>query len=316
MIITDIALFILGAVLVILGADWLVEGASAIARRFGLSEYVIGATIVGIGTSMPELVVSGIAAFEGNADIAIGNVAGSNLFNTLLILGLTALILPLSYTRSNVRTDIPMCIGVSLLFLLFALGGTIARWKAAVLFIGFVAYLIYCFKQGKEEEPEAENSQKEVPLWKTIALILAGFTALILGGNLFVDHAVNIAKYLRVSDAVIAATIMAGGTSMPELAVCVAAAIKGREQMAIGNIIGSNISNILLIIGFAGIITPLGVTHVNMVGIVAAAASAVILLLSALPLRTMKLGRLKGAAFILLYVFYILTVLRTGTVAL
>lgn len=311
MIATDIILFVLGAALVIFGAEWLVDGASGIARRFGLSEYVIGATIVGIGTSMPEFVVSSIAAFQGNADIAIGNVSGSNIFNTMFILGVTALILPLSYTRSNVRTDLPMNIGVSLLLLLFALGGTVGRVEGAVLFVGFIAYLIYNFKQGKDAAGE-EKAEKKMPVWKAVLLIAAGFGGLIWGGNLFVDHAVNIAKYLKVSDAVIAITIMAGGTSLPELAVCIAAAAKGREQMAIGNIVGSNISNILLIIGFSATVTPLNVAPVNMLSVYATFICAAVLLLSALPLRTMKLSRWKGAAFVAIYVAYIMLVLRNG----
>jgi len=307
----DILLFILGATLVIFGADWLVDGASGIARRFGLSEYVIGATIVGIGTSMPEFVVSSIAAFEGNAEISIGNVSGSNIFNTLLIIGVTALILPLSYTKSNIRRDLPMCIGVSLAFLAFALGGTIGRVEGAVLFLGFIAYLIYCFKQDQGVQ-EDEEQVKPMPLWKSLLLIAAGFVGLIWGGNLFVDHAVNIARYLHVSDAVIAITIMAGGTSLPELAVCVVAAAKGREQMAVGNIIGSNISNILLIIGFSALVTPLNVSAVNMISICSVAIAAGILFLSAFPLRTKKLSRWKGAAFVLLYALYIALVLRNG----
>lgn len=314
MIITDILLFILGAALVIFGADWLVDGASGIARRFGLSEYVIGATIVGIGTSMPEFVVSTIGAFQGNADISIGNVAGSNIFNTLLILGVTAIILPLSFTRSNFRRDIPMCISASALFLLFAIRGGINRIEGIVLFAGFIGYLIYCFKKGQDSSEEVSEA-KQMNIWKAIAFIAAGLGGLIYGGNLFVDHAVNIARYLHVSDAVIAITIMAGGTSLPELAVCVVAAAKGREQMAIGNIIGSNISNILLIIGFSAIIVPLNVGQVNMISIIAVATSAVILFISALPLRSMKLGRFKGAAFILLYVLYIALILKNGAVA-
>lgn len=314
MILTDILLFILGAALVIFGADWLVDGASGIARRFGLSEYVIGATIVGIGTSMPEFVVSCIAAFQGNADIAIGNVSGSNIFNTLLILGVTALILPLTFTRSNVRTDLPMNLGVSAALLLMAIGGTVGRVEGGILFAGFIAYLIYNFKQGKEVQEE-EESAKEMSVWKILLLLAAGFGGLIWGGNLFVEHATNIARYLKVSDAVIAITIMAGGTSLPELAVCVAAAAKGREQMAIGNIVGSNISNILLIIGFSALVTPLTVQSVNLVSIISVLVCAVLLLLSAFPLKTLKLTRWKGAIFIVLYVAYIMLVLRNGAAA-
>lgn len=314
MIVTDILLFILGAALVIFGADWLVDGASAVARRFGLSEYVIGATIVGIGTSMPEFVVSSIAAFQGNADIAIGNVSGSNIFNTLLILGITALILPLSFTRSNVRTDLPMNLGVSAALLLMAIGGTVGRVEGGILMIGFIAYLIYNFKQGKEVQEE-EESAKEMSVWKILLLLAAGFGGLIWGGNLFVEHATNIARYLKVSDAVIAITIMAGGTSLPELAVCVAAAAKGREQMAIGNIVGSNISNILLIIGFSALVTPLTVQSVNLVSIISVLICAVLLLLSAFPLKTLKLTRLKGLIFILCYAAYIWLIIRNGAAA-
>ena len=314
MIVTDILLFILGAALVVFGADWLVDGASAVARRFGLSEYVIGATIVGIGTSMPEFVVSSIAAFQGNADIAIGNVSGSNIFNTLLILGITALILPLSFTRSNVRTDLPMNLGVSAALLLMAIGGTVGRVEGGILMIGFIAYLIYNFKQGKEVHEE-EESAKEMSVWKILLLLAAGFGGLIWGGNLFVEHATNIARYLNVSDAVIAITIMAGGTSLPELAVCVAAAAKGREQMAIGNIVGSNISNILLIIGFSALVTPLTVQSVNLVSIISVLICAVLLLLSAFPLKTLKLTRLKGLIFILCYAAYIWLIIRNGAAA-
>lgn len=314
MILTDILLFILGAALVIFGADWLVDGASGVARRFGLSEYVIGATIVGIGTSMPEFVVSAVAAFKGNADIAIGNVAGSNIFNTLMILGITALILPLTFSRSNFKFDLPACIAVSLLFLLFAIGGKVSRLEGIILFALFVAYIWYNFKQGKGQ-PDEDAKEPPMPIWKMIVFIVAGLGGLILGGNLFVDHGVNIAHYLHISEAVIANTIMAGGTSLPELAVCVVAAAKGREQMAIGNIIGSNISNILLIIGFSAAVSPLNVLPVNFISIVAVLISAVLLMLSAFPLRTLKLERWEGAIFIALYVGYVLMILHNGAAA-
>lgn len=319
----DILLFIAGAALVIFGADWLVDGASGVARRFGLSEYVIGATIVGIGTSMPEFVVSAIAAIEGNADIAIGNVAGSNLFNTLMILGVTALILPLGYSRSNLRTDMPLCVGASLLFLAFAFSGNsgevngrVVRWEGALLFALFVAYIWYNLKRGKSEGASGAEETKEAPVrpWKMLLLIVAGLGGLILGGNLFVEHGVNIANALHISEAVIANTIMAGGTSLPELAVCVVAAAKGRGQMAVGNIIGSNISNILLIVGFSAAITPLNVLPVNFRSIVAVAISAVLLMLTALPLRTRRLERWEGALFIALYVAYVLMILKVGAV--
>ena len=304
----DILLFIVGSALVVLGADWLVDGASAVARRSGLSEFVIGATIVGIGTSMPEFVVSGIAALEGSAGMAVGNVCGSNLFNTLLILGVTALILPLTYTRGNMRRDIPLCIGVSALFLLFAylpVGGGINRWEGLVLLLGFVAYLWFNFKAGKDAGEEEESKKEPMPVWKMILLILIGLGGLIGGGQLFVDSAVSIAHRLSVPESVIGITIVAFGTSLPELAVCVAAALKGRVQMAIGNIIGSNISNILLIIGFSATVSPLAIDPVNRLGILLAAASAVLLLLTMFPLKRHRLGRAEGALFVVLYIAYI-----------
>lgn len=305
----DILLFIVGSALVVLGADWLVDGASAVARRSGLSEFVIGATIVGIGTSMPEFVVSGIAAIQGSAGMAVGNVCGSNLFNTLLILGVTALILPLNYTRGNIRRDIPLCIGVSALFLLFAClpagNPDLNRREGIILLLGFAAYLWYNFKSGKESGEEAETKKEAMPLWKMILLILIGLGGLIGGGQLFVDSAVSIAQRLQVPESVIGITIVAFGTSLPELAVCVAAAVKGRAQMAIGNILGSNISNILLIIGFSATVSPLAIDSVNALGILLAAVAAVLLMLSMFPLRTHRLDRWEGALFVALYLGYI-----------
>ena len=305
----DILLFIVGSALVVLGADWLVDGASAVARRSGLSEFVIGATIVGIGTSMPEFVVSGIAAIQGSTGMAVGNVCGSNLFNTLLILGVTALILPLNYTHGNIRRDIPLCIGVSALFLLFAClpagNPDLNRWEGIILLLGFAAYLWYNFKSGKESGEEAETKKEAMPLWKMILLILIGLGGLIGGGQLFVDSAVSIAQRLQVPESVIGITIVAFGTSLPELAVCVAAAVKGRAQMAIGNILGSNISNILLIIGFSATVSPLAIDSVNALGILLAAVAAVLLMLSMFPLRTHRLDRWEGALFVALYLGYI-----------
>ena len=314
--ILDIILFIVGAALVVSGADWLVNGASDIARRSGLSEYVIGATIVGIGTSMPEFVVSAIAALEGNADIAIGNVAGSNAFNTLLILGVTALILPLHFTKRNIRADLPMCIGVSAAFLLAALlfgdgNRTVNRFEGIILFAGFIAYLLWCIRSGKDEKPEQKAEKEFLPLWRVLILIAAGLCGLIFGGELFVDSASSIAGRFGVPESVIAATLVAGGTSLPELAVCVVAALKGREQMAIGNILGSNISNILLIIGFAATVSAntLNVDSVTMTGIWTAFISSVVLLLAALPLRSATLSRWKGIVLMALYTSYIVMIL-------
>lgn len=313
--ILDVILFIAGAALVVLGADWLVDGASAVARRSGLSEYVIGATIVGIGTSMPEFVVSAIAALQGNADIAIGNVAGSNAFNTLLILGVTALILPLHFTGRNIRRDVPLCIAVSAALLLFALcfgkeGHSIARLEGIILLAGFTAYVMWCIRSGKEEEHSPQEKAVIQPVWKALLLVAAGLGGLISGGNLFVSSASSIALSLGVPQSVIAATLVAGGTSLPELAVCVVAAAKGRGQMAIGNIIGSNIANILLIVGFAATVsgTPLNVDETNLIGVLTAFISSLALMLSALPLRSATLSRWKALLFLALYAAYIVSI--------
>ena len=313
----DIILFLVGAALVIFGADWLVDGASGIARKFGLSEFLIGATIVGIGTSMPELVVSTIAAIEGNADITIGNVTGSNMFNTLLILGITALLMPIGYTKSNIRRDVPMCIAASLLLMLFSMDAiifkapenTISRWEGIVLLLGFAAFLWYSFKQDQGSS-EDEAPVKKRSVFVNILLILIGFAGLIFGGDLFVDSATGIARELGVSDAIIAITIMAGGTSFPELATCVVAAAKKRGQMALGNILGSNISNILLIVGTGAVITPLKVGTVNFYSTVAVVISSLLVLLSAFTFKKMKLDRVEGVVFVLIYVAYIWAMLQ------
>lgn len=313
----DIILFIAGAALVILGADWLVDGASGIARRFGLSEFLIGATIVGIGTSMPELVVSTIGAIEGNADITIGNVTGSNMFNTLLILGVTALLMPIAYTKCNIRRDVPLCIAASLLLMLFSMDtilfkvpdNTIVRWEGVVLLLGFAAYLWYSFKQD-EGVSEEDAPVKKRSLFINILLILTGLAGLIFGGNLFVDSATGIARKIGVSDAVIAITIMAGGTSLPELATCIVAAAKRRGQMALGNVLGSNIANILLIVGTGAVITPLNVGTVNYYSAIAVVVSSLLVMLSAFTFKKMKLDRVEGVLYILIYAAYIWAMIK------
>ena len=228
----DILLLLAGLALVVLGADYLVDGASAVARRFGLSEFVIGLTIVGMGSSATEMVVSFIGAASGNADISVGNVVGSNIFNTLLILGITGMLLPMAITPANRKQDIPMNILVtSLLILLgfkqfiFGIGSNgLSRWDGGFLLLRFVLYMWRSFSSGTPEE-NADQARSLKPGW-AVLMILGGLAALVFGGRLFVDSATGIAHRLGVSDKFIAITILAGGTSMPELATCVAAAIK------------------------------------------------------------------------------------------
>ena len=259
----QIGILIAGLLLVIYGADWLVDGASGIARRAGISEFVIGLTIVGFGTSCPELVVSLTGAFKGLADISIGNVVGSNIYNTLLILGVTSMIAPMAITRSNKMRDIPLVFGVTLLFILFGkYNQDISRLEGIMFLLIFVGYIWYCFKFTPREE-ETETKEKQLKIWQAILLVLAGLGGLIGGGQLFVNSATNIAHMIGVSDKFIAITILALGTSLPELATCVVAAAKHKGQLALGNILGSNIFNILLIIGTSAVVTPLNFGSMN-----------------------------------------------------
>ncbi|MBO4764396.1 MAG: calcium/sodium antiporter [Bacteroidales bacterium] len=319
----DIILFIAGIACVIIGANWLVDGSVSIAKRSGISEYVIGATIVGIGTSMPELAVSFFAALKGNADIAIGNVAGSNMANTLLILGITAVISPIAFTRQNLRRDIPITFGVSVLLALFALdtliwksaANKIVRPEAIVLLLLFAGYMWLNFKQDKAsagpscEVPE-ETQEKPMGLFKSIAMIVVGLGLLVLGGNIFVDSGTNIAKALGVSDSLIAISMMAVGTSLPELATCIIAAAKKNNQLALGNILGSNISNILLILGVSGTVVPLNINAQSFISLMLLPASIVVLWLSAFTFKKKTLDRFDGVILVLLYAAYIVMIGR------
>ncbi len=237
---------LVGLGLIVLGADWLVEGASSIARKAGVSEFVIGLTIVGFGTSCPELVVSLTGALEGNADIAVGNVVGSNIFNVLFILGLTSLVCPVSMTEGNRKKDIPITLIVTLLFLAVGLNHTLwgigkadslSRWEGGLFLAIFAAYVAHSFLKGQPAE-EGAGESKSRKLGLAILLSIAGLAGLIFGGNLFVDSATDLARMLGVSDKFIAVTILAGGTSLPELATSLVAALKGRGHLALGNILG------------------------------------------------------------------------------
>ena len=307
----QILLLLVGLALVVFGADYLVDGASAIARRFGLSEFVIGLTIVGMGTSAPEMVVSFIGAAQGNADIALGNVVGSNIFNTLLILGVTALLLPMEITRENRKKDIPVNIIITVLLILLGLEHTIfgfgtdglSRIDGAILVALFVAYIWSSFAQ-KTPEAQPESESKPIKPWLAVVMILGGLGGLVAGGKLFVNSATAIAQALGVSDKFIAITILAGGTSMPELATCVAAAVKKKGQLALGNIIGSNVFNILLILGGSALIHPLSFTDITYVDLGALLASALVLFTACYVGKKNRLDRLDGSLFLLIWAAY------------
>ena len=274
--ILEVLELLIGLALIVFGADWLVDGSSAIARKVGISEFVIGLTIVGFGTSCPELVVSLTGAFQGNADISVGNVVGSNIFNTLLILGLTAVIAPVAVTRSNRRRDIPIALLVTLLFAAAALtDGRITRVEGIVFLLVFAAYMYYCFKSDQGADEEAE--EKVHSIFMAIVLVFAGLAGLIFGGQLFVNNATAIARALHVSDKFIAITLLAGGTSFPELATCIVAAAKKKDQLALGNVLGSNVFNILLILGTSAVVTPLSTVALTWVDLGVLLSSAALI---------------------------------------
>lgn len=303
---TDILLLLLGLALIVFGADWLVDGASAVARRAGISEFVIGLTIVGFGTSCPELVVSLTGAFQGNADISIGNVVGSNTFNTLLILGLTAVLAPVAMTRMNARRDIPITLLVTILFAATGFfAGQIGRTAGIVFLLVFAAYMYYCFKFDKRDERDASEGGKSKNVLAAVVLIIAGLAGLIIGGQTFVDNATSIAKVLGVSDKVIALTLLAGGTSFPELATCIVAAAKHKGQLALGNILGSNVFNILLILGLSSIVTPLSTVSMTAFDYGVLIVGVGLLALWAYTGKKNRIDRWEGAVMLLVYAAYL-----------
>ena len=308
--------------MILVGSDWLVEGASGIARKYGISEFIIGMTIVGIGTSMPELVSSGLSAIGGHGDMALGNVTGSNICNILLILGVTALISPIRYTKSNIRKDIPFAIGVSLFLLLvlyngFGLFGEmgvpgISRIDALYLLLIFVIFMIDSFKSAKKGSEEEAEEAKPMPMGKAALLIALGLAGLIFGGRFFVDHTVSIAERFHVSEAFISITLMAIGTSLPELATCVVAAMKGKNQLALGNVIGSNIFNIALIIGTSAMISPFEIESISTIDMAMVIIAVLLLWLAALTFKKRVLDRVEGAIFVLVYIAYMVYLTMHG----
>ena len=305
-------LLVAGLLFVVLGANMLVDGASSVARRFGLSEFVIGLTIVGMGTSAPEMVVSFIGATQGNADIAMGNVVGSNIFNTLLILGLTSLILPINITPLNKKRDMFVNAAVTLIVIVLGLEHTLfgidsedglSRVDGAIMLLLFISYIALSFRQ-KQELPEEKQEVKQRSTWLSCLYIVFGLVGLVVGGRFFVNSATSIARSLQVSDKFIAITILAGGTSLPELATCVAAAIKKKGQLALGNIIGSNVFNLLLILGGSALIHPLSFAHISFVDLGVLVLSAVLLILSEYTGIRHKIDRFDGTVFLLVWLLY------------
>ncbi len=348
----NIVLLVLGVIIVLKGADWLTDGAVNIATRFGVSQMVIGLTIVAMGTSMPEFCVSMVSALKGTPDLAVGNVVGSNSLNTLLIVGCSALVAPIMVKRSSVKRDIPFAVVASLLMLLFCLDGAIGRVDAAVLFAGFCLFMFVTLKYAKTTEehaetvatsgaamataaaastsvseastsqtsaPEASTSQTSAPeaptsqpsaseasvasMLKAVVMLVVGLLCLIAGSNMFVDNASFVASSLGVSDAVIGLTIVAGGTSLPELATSMVSAKKGNSDIAIGNVIGSNVFNILMIIGITGLVKPMHIAGITTLDLIMMLAS--MLLMWFFCRTTYKVKRWEGAVLTIVYLAYL-----------
>lgn len=295
---------------IVFGADWLVDGSVAIARKYKVSDFVIGAAIVGIGTSMPELTVSFTGALQGNSDVAIGNVIGSNIFNVLAILGITAMFFPIAIKKENMKFEIPACIALSIILALLSFdfftrtkNPALAWADGLILLVGFAAFMWYSFRRDRMNQPQAETATDEKPmaLWKAAGLVIVGLGILIVSCDLFVENAIAVARRWGMSEAAISITLIAGGTSLPELAASVAAAFKKNTQLALGNIIGSNIFNIALILGLCSQVTTLASADITIVDF------SIMILAAILPLvwgMRGRIGRISGAAMLLMFIAY------------
>ncbi|MBR0393482.1 MAG: calcium/sodium antiporter [Alistipes sp.] len=303
-------LLIIGLTLLTVGATWLTNGSAAIAKRLHVSEYVIGMTIVAIGTSLPELTVSTASTIAGNTDIAIGNVVGSNIFNVFLILGLCSLFKPILFTQNNIRRDVPICVAVSLLLGALVWNGTLSRIEGAIMLLLYIAVLWHSFKGDKQPESdlneEENNNEASSFSWlRSGGMVILGLCGLIYGASLTLDSAIGIARSLGVSEAVIAITILAGGTSLPELAASLTALFKGHSALALGNVLGSNVANILLILGTCSTIAPLSMGGITMVDVAMAVAAAIVVLISALIVGHRRIMWCEGIVYLLCYGAYV-----------
>lgn len=301
----DVVLLIVGMALLIKGADWFVDGASKIARAMKIPSLIIGLTLVSIGTSAPEFSVSVTAAIRGENDISFGNVIGSNIFNTFFVIGASALFTTLVVSKNMKKYDLPILIAIYLLLFLFAFAITpniVSRWEAIIIFLLTIAYTVFLIIRSKNEEPveEIENKTK----WYMNVLFLAlGLAGIIWGGDLVVDSASNIAKELGMSELLVGLTIVAVGTSLPELVTSMVAAKKGENDIAVGNAIGSCIFNVILILGVSGIILPVSVAWSSMLDVIVMLVSGVTIIV--MTLKSNKIEKTKGIILILMYIAYL-----------
>ena len=302
--ISDLLLIVLGVVMVLWGADRLTEGASALARRMRVPEIVIGLTIVAAGTSAPELFVSLVSALKDTPDMAVGNVVGSNIFNTLLIVGCAAMVAPMVIAPSTVKKDMPFAVGASMLLpAVILMGNDVSRSDGFVLLAFFALFMVYTFRVALQKG-NGENASVVAPVnvWKSLLYVVAGLGGLIIGSNLFVDSASDVARQLDISEGVIGLTIVAGGTSLPELATSVVAARKGQSAIAIGNVIGSNVFNILLILGLTATVSPMAVQGITVVDLSVMLVS--ILMVWAFSYTKYTVARWEGAVLTLAFMAY------------
>ena len=313
----DYILLIIGLALITFCADLLTRGCVGMAARFRVPEFIIGLTVMAVGTSMPELTVSMMSALKGSSSMAIGNVTGSNLFNTLIILGICAMVRPVEISKDNVRRDIPICIGVSLLLWiatadrLFGISDvdTINRVEGIILLMLYVATIIYSIRSSKGAEDKG-TSEPQMGWVKIFGFIIIGLAGLIFGGNLCLDSATAIARAWGVSESIIAITIVAAGTSLPELASSLSAIISKKPSLALGNILGSNIANILLILGASASIKPLTMGDITQLDLGMVVGSAILLMLSALVMGKRRITRFEGALFFAAYVAYVVVLMK------
>lgn len=299
----DIILIVLGVVLVLTGADRLTEGASALARKMNIPEIIIGLTIVAAGTSAPELFVSLVSALKGTPDLAVGNVVGSNTMNAMLIVGCAAMVAPMVISRSTVKKDIPFSVGASMLLILLAFDSFMSRIDGIILLIGFAVFMAYTLLQAKKGQAEETGEIKQINPWLSTLYVVLGLAMLVAGSNLFVDSASSVAYALDVSEGVVGLTVVAGGTSLPELATSVVAARKGQSAIAIGNVIGSNVFNILLILGLTATISPLQIEGITTIDLAVMLLSVALVWLFSFTKFTVE--RWEGAVLVAGYLGYL-----------
>ena len=299
--------------MILLGANGLTDGSSSVAKRFGISDLVIGLTIVAFGTSAPELMVSLVSSIKGSAQLAIGNVVGSNIFNILMIVGLTAVVMPIKVQKNTITNEIPLVLLSSLALVACAsdivldggVGNVIGRGDGILLLLFFAIFMRYTFSIAKSSGEESGEQIKLMPIWKSLLFIVLGLAGLIVGGQLFVDGASGIARSLGVSESVIGLTLVAGGTSLPELATSVVAAVKKKPGIAIGNVIGSNLFNIFLVLGASATVTPLPLGNIGVSDMLMLVVSSILFWAAGWFFKDKTITRIEGAIMVALYVGYI-----------